>query len=201
VEFSLGRRDTGLAARRREVILHLPMEPEGYPEVNPGPGAILVGMSEAEVAATVRLALDALPHVTGVSNHMGSRATADRPTMARLMKVLAHEGLFFLDSLTTPRSVAGEEARRAGVPTLANRIFLDQVQPDRDTIRAALARLLRVAQRTGFAVGIGHPYAETVAVLRAELPRLQREGVRFVTLSELLALQAAERAAAARAGA
>jgi polysaccharide deacetylase 2 family uncharacterized protein YibQ len=199
VELRLGRSDGGLPARRHEVILHLPMEPEGYPEVNPGPGAILVGMSETEVATALQRALAALPTVTGVSNHMGSRATADHATMARVMHVLAREGLFFLDSLTTPRSVAGEEARRAGVPVLANRIFLDQAQPDADAIRTNLAILLRVAQKTGFAVGIGHPYAETLEVLRAELPRLQREGVRFVTLSELLALRARE--TGARAGA
>ncbi len=191
VEVRLGRPDGGLPARRHEVILHLPMEPEGYPEVNPGPGAILVGMSESEVADALHRALAALPTVTGVSNHMGSRATADHATMARVMHVLVREGLFFLDSLTTPRSVAADEARRAGVPVLANRIFLDQPRPDTDDIRKNLAILVRVAQKTGFAVGIGHPYAETLDVLRAELPRLQREGVRFVTLSELLALQAA----------
>jgi polysaccharide deacetylase 2 family uncharacterized protein YibQ len=175
--------------RRREIILHLPLEPEGYPRVDPGPGAVLVGMSEQEISDRVDAALAVLPGVTGVSSHMGSRATADRPTMARLMKVLARRRLYFLDSLTSPRSVAAEEADKAGLPALRSRIFLDQVQPDTAAIRHSLGVLVRAARTAGAAVGVGHPYPETLAVLERELPRLQALGVRLVTLSELLALQ------------
>jgi polysaccharide deacetylase 2 family uncharacterized protein YibQ len=188
VEFALARSVTRLPSRRREIILHLPMEPED-PRLDPGPGAIRVGMSAAEVAVAVEAALAGLPHVTGVNNHMGSRATADEATMARVMAVLAAKDLYFLDSLTTPRSVAAQAATRAGVAALRNRIFLDQAEPASDQIRRNLQQLIRSARSRGFAIGIGHPYAETLAVLRSELPRLQREGVRFVTLSEYLALQ------------
>jgi len=189
VEFGLGRGGSRLATRRREVILHLPMEPEGYPEIDPGPGAIRVGMDVAEIGRLIDAALASLPGVSGVNNHMGSRVTADPVTMARIMSVLARKELFFLDSLTTPRSVAVAAAEKAGVPALRSRITLDEVEPDRRQVLRNLQVLLRAARATGFAVGIGHPYPETLAALSAELPRWQEEGVRLVTLSELLALR------------
>ncbi|MFO7655340.1 MAG: divergent polysaccharide deacetylase family protein [Candidatus Krumholzibacteriia bacterium] len=197
VEISLGSAAPELAGRRREVILHLPMEPEGYPAVDPGPLAITVGMSEVDIAAVVDHALAGLPGVTGVNNHMGSRATADRATMSRLMRVLRERGLHYVDSLTTPRSVAYAEAQRAGLASARSRIFLDEGRPDAAGVRRNLDALVRAARAGGFAVGIGHPHAATLEALAAELPRLAAAGVRFVTVSELIALQTLRDASAA----
>ena len=189
VGLSLSRRESGAPPRkRREVMLHLPMEPQGYPALNPGDRFVNVGMSRRDIATLVDASLASLPGVRGVNNHMGSAATADEATMSRLMAVLGKRGLFFLDSMTTSRSVGVESARRAGLPVLANRLFLDQQDRSREQVRDLLARLVRAARATGSAVGICHPYPETLAILAEELPRYRREGVRFVTTSEMLAL-------------
>jgi polysaccharide deacetylase 2 family uncharacterized protein YibQ len=175
--------------RRREVMLHLPMEPRGYPAVNPGKDPLLVGMDRHRMAAILDAALVNLPGVAGLNNHMGSAATADRATMDALMPLLAERGLFFLDSMTINTSTAAQAAAAAGVPVLKNRIFLDQSTTSREEVRSLLARLVRAARSTGSAVGICHPYPETLDVLRQELPRYGADGVRFVTVSELLALR------------
>ena len=175
--------------RRREIMLHLPMEPQGYPEIDPGPRAIMVGMAEDEIAALVDQALQALPQVTGVNNHMGSAATSDSATMAALMNVLHDRGLFFIDSLTTARSVAYTAARDAQVTAGKNRIFLDYENENADRITANLDRLVAAARATGTVVGICHPHPATAAVLTRRIPELQAQGVRFVTVSELLALR------------
>jgi len=120
---------------------------------------------------------------------MGSAATSDRPTMQNFMDVLSERDLFFIDSLTTARSVAYEEAVKHGIPAMKNRIFLDYDNESHKQIKANLATLVRAAQATGFAVGIGHPHPMTADVLLQEIPRLQQEGVRFVTISEMLALK------------
>lgn len=196
VTLSLARGSGGEPPRkRREIMLHLPMEPQGYPEIDPGETFLSVGMSREDIAAQVDEALNALPGVTGVNNHMGSAATADVVTMERLMRVLGKRGLFFLDSMTTPHSVAVESARREGVPVLSSRLFLDQADRDRDQVRRLLGRLVSAARATGAAVGICHPYPETLAVLAEELPRYRDQGIRFVTASELLALQRERRLA------
>ena len=109
------------------------------------------------------------------------------------MAVLAERDLFFVDSLTSSRSVGAEQARAHGLPTVENRIFLDVDNDDPRRIRANLDRLVEAARRTGFALGIGHPHPATADVLAREIPRLRRDGVRFVTVSEFLALRAAAR--------
>jgi len=176
--------------KRREVMLHLPMEPQGYPGVNPGGNPVRVGMSREEIAAIIHQALEGLPGVTGVNNHMGSAATSDRVTMDALAEVLAELDLFFVDSMTTATSTAYDATEAAGIPSLRNRLFLDQAEPSVDGVKSLLRRLVASARATGFAVGICHPYPETVAALTSELSRYEREGIRFVTVSELMALQA-----------
>ncbi len=191
VEVQVGSKREPLLQRRREIILHLPMEPQGYPDQDPGPGALMVGMGAHEIEDLLDQDLKGLPHVAGLNNHMGSAATSDEKTMATLMGVLKKRDLFFLDSLTTARSVAYREARRAGVPALRNRTFLDYDLENPEQIRANLEVLVAAARKSGFAVGIGHPHPRTAEVLMSEIPRLQRQGIRFVTLSEMIALQRA----------
>lgn len=174
---------------RREIILHLPMQPVSYPETDPGPEAIMVGMESQAIGDRLDRALASLPHVTGVNNHMGSAATSDPVTMDRLMGVLAARGLYFVDSLTTAKSVAHAAAAKAGVPARKNRIFLDYENDDPQRITANLHRLVKAARSSGFALGIGHPHPATADVLAREIPRLQAQGVRFVTVSELMALE------------
>ncbi len=195
VELHLGTDCPKPLVKRREVILHLPMEPQGYPETNPGPDPLLVGMDEAEIMRILEEALGNLPGINGLNNHMGSAATSDLATMQALMKVLNRKGLYFVDSLTTARSVAFEQALLDGVPALRNRIFLDFDNKNEATIIANLNTLVRSARGRGFALGIGHVHAATARVLAREIPRLVEEGVRFVTVSEMLALQEAKQKA------
>ncbi len=189
IEVSTGPRERTTPARRREILLHLPMEPQGYPDLDPGPGAVMVGMQEEAIGARIDEALTALPMITGVNNHMGSAATSDRQTMTALMKALRGRDLLFIDSLTTSKSVAYAEAVKAGLPTAKNRIFLDYDNENQTTIKANLDVLVRSARSSGFALGIGHPHRATAEVLAREIPRLLEEGVRFVTVSEMLALR------------
>jgi len=173
-------------ARGRVVLLHLPMEPRGYPRrADPGPHALMVGLSEDEVRARVRRALDSVPGVSGVNNHMGSRFTEQSEPLAWVMDELAGRGLFFLDSLTTARSVAFEAARRAGVPALRRDVFIDNDRTP-EAIGRQLERAVARALRTGRAVAIGHPYRVTLETLRAWAPRFGEAGVRVVPLEALL---------------
>ena len=190
VHLAVGPDPGRLPPRRREIILHLPMQPQGYPDVDPGPRALLIGMSAEQIGLMLDECLLSMPGVRGVSNHMGSAATADEPTMRALMTELAARDLLFLDSLTTAHSVAYRTARSLGLPAARNRIFLDHDHQDRGNIRERLQTLVRSARATGFAIGIGHLHPATLQVLSEEVPRLKADGVLFVTLSELLALQA-----------
>ncbi len=173
----------------KEVMLHAPMTP--LRAHDPGPGALTPALPQADFLAQLERALAEVPHVRGVNNHMGSHLTQQRQPMEWLMQDLARRQLYFVDSRTSPRSVAASIALDWGVPHLSRQVFLDH-----DRGEAAVAErfddLMRIAQREGFAVAIGHPYPETLALLRERLPALEREGVQLMLVSEALRLQPAE---------
>ena len=171
------------AKRGLPALLHLPMQPEG--RENAGRHLVRVGMKEAAIDALVEKYQRKYPGFVGINNHMGSLATADAATMGALGAVLARRDLLFLDSVTTPRSVAFRTARAQGVWSLRNDLFLDTDTESAATVAARFERLVALARRRGVAVGIVHPRPYTLEALRALVPRLQAEGIRFVTLEEL----------------
>lgn len=179
-------RTQALRARARgfEVLVHLPMQPED-PRYDPGPMAITTDLPDEEIRRRVELAVEAVPGAVGASNHMGSRATADRRVMEQVLAALARRGLFFLDSRTTSRSVAGAVARELGLPWAQNDLFLDG---ERDV--PAVGRRIELGARRALAVGqavvIGHVQPATAAALAALLPELRRRGVEVVPVSQLL---------------
>jgi uncharacterized protein len=173
-----------LQRQGREVLLHMPMEPLPNQGPGPGEGAVLVGQSAAEVASRLERALEIVATARGINNHMGSRATADLPTMQSVMSFLRGRGLYFLDSRTTSATVAEQAARAVGVPTLHREVFLDNVD-EPDAVRRRLEEAISRASADGSAVAIGHVHPVTVAVLAAELGSLPAD-VHLVRPSQLL---------------
>ncbi len=171
----------------KETILHMPMEPVAGSTPGPGPLALMVDMSREEIRRSLERALDGLSGVQGVNNHMGSEFTQHPEGMEVVAQVLAERGLYFLDSLTTPHSVAYQTARRQKVPALRNDLFLDLDVEDPAVIEQRLQRLIERARRKGTAVGIGHPRPATARVLERILPQLDPQDVKPVFLSEIIA--------------
>lgn len=178
--------------RPREILLHLPCEPEDPAKMTEGPEAgelfLRAGDPPERLRATLRAALRRVPGAVGVNNHMGSRLTASRAAMDALMPVLRAQGLFFLDSRTTPRSQGLAAAEAAGLGALGRDIFLD-ADPSPG---AVLAQLERAAERALLRpqVVIAHPSPAVVETLREGLPRLHARGIGVYPLRELLAHQA-----------
>ena len=153
--------------KERDVLLHLPMQPAQWPEVDAGPGVLLVSMDRPEIEARVRTALEAVPFVIGVNNHMGSRFTEDPQRIGWVMETLKSRNLFFVDSLTSTRSKAYEQAKKLGMPCDRRSTFLDNIQ-DPQAIRIQIKKLIAQARQHGRAIGIGHVYPVTCQVLKSE---------------------------------
>lgn len=168
----------------KQVLLHLPMEPREYPRMKPGPGVVLRSHSDEEIVRTLESDLDTVPGAAGVNNHMGSAATADPRVMRAVVRVLAKRGLFFVDSRTTGSTVGQETAREENVRAVSRRVFLDDDATE-PAVTKAFGELVAHARAEGFAVGIGHPYAPTLAVLERELPTLESRGVKLVPVGDL----------------
>lgn len=168
----------------KEVMLHLPMQAKNG--ADRGPGGVDIDMDRPAVEQAVRRDLDAVPHACGVNNHMGSLYTRHPGNLRWVMDSLRDQGdYYFVDSRTTPRSVAEQIAREAGVPATRRHVFLDHDR-DPEVIRHHFRRLVRHARRHGYGLAIGHPYPETLAVLEEMLPELARAGIKLVPASRLV---------------
>jgi polysaccharide deacetylase 2 family uncharacterized protein YibQ len=120
---------------------------------------------------------------------MGSRLTSDPGRMDLVMRELRKRDVLFLDSKTSPRSVASEMASRNGVPNTSRDVFLDHVI-DFETIRRQMSLVERIARRSGSAVAIGHPHVATIRALREWLPGLAERGIVIAPISAVVARRA-----------
>jgi polysaccharide deacetylase 2 family uncharacterized protein YibQ len=167
-----------------EIMIHMPMEPVEYPQVNPGPGTLLTSMSPDELIEQLDQNLDTLPGVKGVNNHMGSRMTTESTQMYQIFSVLKKRGLFFIDSRTTAESLCEPSARLFQVPFAQRDVFIDH-HLKADFIRKQIKELIRIAQKNGTAVGIMHPHSTTLQVLQEMLPDLKGQ-VHLVPASKVV---------------
>ncbi|MBT3177064.1 MAG: divergent polysaccharide deacetylase family protein [Desulfobacula sp.] len=155
-----------------QLMLHLPMEPVEYPKFNPGPGAILSMMPPDILISQLRDNLKAVPHIAGVNNHMGSKLTSNSDQMNQIFTILKKENLFFVDSRTSAKSQCKPSARLLKVKFAQRDVFLDNFQTP-EYITGQLQKLIDLAKKNGSAIGIGHPYQETLEALSKELPTLK----------------------------
>jgi len=101
--------------RRREVVLQLPLEPINYPQVNPGPGTVLVTMRPAQIAGLVHRYIDQGRPLIAVSNHMGSLATQDMAVMTAVFHELKRNSLPFVHVSPAAGAVCKDLAANLGV--------------------------------------------------------------------------------------
>ncbi|MBL4837564.1 MAG: divergent polysaccharide deacetylase family protein [Kordiimonadaceae bacterium] len=193
----LPQQTQALKGAGHELMVHLPMEPK-LTSADPGPNALLSDLSVDEFERRVVWNLTRFDDFVGINNHMGSLLTENPALMVRVMVHLRREGYLFLDSLTSPNSVAARAARATGVPNVLRDIFLDN---DRSVpaILRQLGRTEEIAKARGYAVAIGHPYPETLKALEFWTANLKAKGIALVPLSQIIAERESRKLAAAQA--
>jgi len=175
---------TVAGSKGREVLLHLPMEPKDSNNNDPGKGAVFTDMTEAQVTEQVRRDIEAVPYITGVNNHMGSRFTEDERLMRIVLNIAKTKNLFFLDSKTTSKSTGYRLAKEMEVKTASRQVFLDN-EEDINYIKGQILELVEIAKKRGSAIAIGHPHPSTIAALKEMIPLLNKD-VDIVTVSSLI---------------
>ena len=143
-------------------------------------------MDEDQLTSKVHSLLARIPFIRGVNNHMGSHLTEFDFFMRPVMDSIRgyNPQLYFLDSRTTPRSVARAQALDAGLRSISRDVFLDD-ELNVESIRLQYQVWLEKARHRGSAIAIGHPYAETIQVLRENLPETSLE-FQFMRISKLI---------------
>ena len=169
-----------------EVLLHMPMEPLKNHEKTQTPGTLSADMTPMAFLTTVSDDVESVPGAVGVNNHEGSALTENKEAMKFLMAELKARNLFFLDSLTNPKSVAYATAVEFGLKAAKRDVFLDNEGDNPAYIREQLATLVDIARKHGKAIGIGHPHPVTLSELRKWLTDISAQGIEIVPVSRLM---------------
>ena len=170
-------------AQGKEIMLHAPMSNAGGTPL--GPGGLTPLLSREEFDQILVSSIDAVPHVRGINNHMGSELTTLPLQMGWVMQTLLRRDLYFVDSRTNAETVAAKTARDYSVPHLSRSVFLDN-EINAEAINTQFELLVQRAEKEGIAVGIGHPYPQTASVLDQALPGLECRGIELALVSEVL---------------
>jgi hypothetical protein len=166
-----------------EMIVHVPMEPINR-DADPGKNALLTNLPPAELQRRIDWDLAQFSGYIGINNHMGSKFTQDAAGMQLVLETLKSRGLLFLDSRTIAGSVGDRLAGEIGLTHVKRDVFLDNVI-DPAEIRDELAKTEAIARKQGFAIAIGHPHPDTVAVLREWIGEARARGFVLVPLSAI----------------
>ena len=177
-----------------EIMLHLPMEAENGEFTRQGSDMVTCMEDDATIKSSVHNSFMNIKYAAGFNNHMGSKATKDERVMRSVfdsLKGLPKQSVwgksyYFVDSHTSNRSIAISTARKMGIPSAENNVFLDGGTSS-SYIEGKLRELIAIAKRNGSAIGIGHATRrETIEVLQRMLPKYADEGIKFVHVSELV---------------
>ena len=168
-----------------EILLHQPMEPYNVDFFDPGPGALYVGDGPDKIERIIEENISGVPYAVGVNNHMGSRFTEEYKEIREMLENVKKRDLFFVDSLTSSHSIGYRTARKLHMSATGRNIFLDNVHDD-SAIYNQLNKLKRHSKKYGHAVGIGHPFPETVHTIGRFLKNIKDSDISLVHVSDVL---------------
>jgi polysaccharide deacetylase 2 family uncharacterized protein YibQ len=171
-----------IRAAGKEVILHQPMQAQNR-AINPGPGAITPGMEAHEIKTIVEKNIAEIAPIAGMNNHEGSLITESAEAVGAVLDVCREKRIYFLDSRTTSATAVPAAAKERGMGIWERDVFLDN-EPSKDSMLNELIRGLKIANKTGSVIMIGHVWSPSLAELLRELhPELARKGYLFSTIS------------------
>ena len=174
-------RDSG-----REIFLHMPMEPRGYPQVDPGKNAILLDLSRIEIEERIDRCLSSVGPAEGIMSRLGGAAVNDPDVMRAVLGEVKRRDLLFIDAHGAGPSVVDQVGEETGARTMTLGGSLDVPGPTIAGVRARLKQLVELATHRGTLVVTFKASATVLQVLQAESPKLREQGVEIVPASRLV---------------
>jgi uncharacterized protein len=145
-----------------EVLLQIPLEPDNFPQENPGEHTLLV--SGGGSRQDLHWVLGRMTSYAGVMNYMGSRFTSDERALVPFLGEIGERGLFYLDDGTSPESLATSVGEALKVPVLKADRILDTVRSPA-AITKELDALEAVARVRGLAIGVASAFPQSVEAI------------------------------------
>ncbi|MAZ03217.1 MAG: hypothetical protein CMN56_08765 [Sneathiella sp.] len=175
-------------SKGHEILLQLPMEPKGYPRIDPGPQALRTDLEDAENLERLDWVLGRITGYVGLTNQMGSKFTSEPASITPILQAMKEKGLLYLDSRTASDSVAADIAAQLDIPVAINNRFLDH-KADGNVIDKRLEDLENIARRAGFSVGIAYPHTETFQHIIDWASTLDKKGLTLAPITAIVKKQ------------
>lgn len=169
-----------------EVLLTLPMEPEGFPRSDPGPKGLLTALDAEQNLQRLNWVLSRATGYVGVLTSQGSAFAADQQAMQSIIGDIAGRGLLYLGNSAEKGEVALPLARQAKLPAAMADLVVD-APPVRSEIADKLDKAVAMARQGRNVILLAHPYPVTIAQIRRWIPGLREQGVALAPLSALVA--------------
>lgn len=168
-----------------DTLISVPMETGSYPKDDPGPRALSSRLSDQENDDNLGWILRQGSGVNGVINYMGSRLLTDKRHLAPVFDALRKKNVFFVETPETTNSQARSIAAQTGLPYMAVDVQIDAKATDAD-IRAQLAKLEKIAQERGYAIGIAsESYPLTFNIIKSWAAHLGESGIKLAPLTSM----------------
>ncbi len=173
-------------ARRsgHELVLQVPLEPVGYPQIDPGEDTLTVDDAAAGDLSALHASLATITNYVGIMNYLGGRFVSEPAAMEPLIAELGRRGLMFFDDASSLRSVAADTAQLQSVPAAVSDLSIDRSQDPAD-IRSQLDTLERIARAEGTAIGVASAFDVSVATIAKWIGEARGRGIEIVPLSAL----------------
>ncbi|WP_103642648.1 divergent polysaccharide deacetylase family protein [Campylobacter concisus] len=175
--------DTPNIARTFEFyMIHLPMQAKHFdsPEI----GTLTINESFESMHEKIKKIRKDFPRAKYTNNHTGSRFTSDYDAMDKAYRALIEQGFIFVDSKTIAQTAVARAAKKYNQPYISRDIFLDD-DPSAGAVRRELIAAVNLAKKRGYAIAIGHPKKNTIAVIKASKNNILKD-VEVVYLKDIL---------------
>jgi len=169
---------------RHDILLQIPLEPEGYPETDPGPHTLLTSLSIDENLEHLDWLLDRFEGMTGVTNYLGGKFASSPGSFAPMLMELKARDLLYVDDSKAANPTTRQLARQVSLAYSVADVVIDSKR-ESDAIAQKLSELEAQARENGSAIAVGHAHAATLTAIESWLNSLNDKGLALVPITEL----------------
>ena len=171
----------------QELLIHFPWTPLGFNYKKRYPIHIDQEMKTAEIKKMLSSAIASVPGSNGINNHMGSGLSINDYILQEFMKAAAKykKDKYFLDSSTIRGSRAEAYAKKYGIKTTNNNVFLDGIQLEK-YIRSKFKEAIREAKADGQVIALCHASRGMTKRIVPKLISEYKSDIEFVYVSALV---------------
>ena len=167
-----------------EVLIDLPMEPDGFPRNDPGRSTLLTSLSEVENLNRLEYVMVQSGGYVGLLSTHGSKFTLNSELLLPILKAIKDRGLLYVDSRTTSQSLGPELSSDIQLPRAFNNVFIDKT-PSQGHITTKLRELERIVMDKKFAVAIARPLPISIEILSEWASSLKTKGIALAPITAI----------------